>query len=504
MDYEKTVSNEMILNYHLMHPGGESAPGDPNVAFCIDGVYHLHYILKHPWHGDESATRQRAGEFAKDSFSFIHITSTDMLHWKWKPTKLQPSFTGHGMFSGTGLLTKEGVPAAVYCGVCTPPNSFIAIAKDNNLSEWEKPYPLIVENGLVENEKSLLMDPDCFLIGDTYYAFSAKELLLCKSTNLKEWHLVGPLLKHSMPDVAIGEDLSCANFFPLGNKWVLLCISHTIGCRYYIGHWDSNAEQFVPESHGRMNWRRAGQSLLSPMYRDFFAPESLLTEDGRRVMWAWLATTHPLTDKLTIQSLPRELTIRKDGSLGVSPLRELTSLRYDPINFHDVKLSPDQNAKGNHALTHITDLPGDSLEISINIPRAEVERKRFGFQLFAGKDTDGLLILFKPEEESISLGETEVPFTVSQLPQGENLEINIFVDKYLVEIFINGVQAALTVFMDYKGGKELRGYTFGQSLANLDWFGAITIKQITIWKLKPTNQGFLSAMKNRNWQPETK
>ena len=74
----------------------------------------------------------------------------------------------------------------------------------------------------------------------------------------------------------------------------------------------------------------------------------------------------------------------------------------------------------------------------------------------------------------------------------------------MVEIFINGVQAALTVFMEYKGGKELRGYTFGQSLANLDWFGAITIKQITIWKLKPTNQGFLSAMKNRNWQPETK
>ena len=31
---------EQILNYHLMHPGGDSAPGDPNVAFYLDGVYH--------------------------------------------------------------------------------------------------------------------------------------------------------------------------------------------------------------------------------------------------------------------------------------------------------------------------------------------------------------------------------------------------------------------------------------------------------------------------------
>ena len=59
---------DMTLNYHLMHPGGDSSPGDPNAAFCLDGVYHLHYILKHPW---------------KDgySFSFVHITSPDMLHW---------------------------------------------------------------------------------------------------------------------------------------------------------------------------------------------------------------------------------------------------------------------------------------------------------------------------------------------------------------------------------------------------------------------------------------
>ena len=38
-----SVAADRVLNYHLMHPGGDSVPGDPNPAYCLDGVYHLHY-----------------------------------------------------------------------------------------------------------------------------------------------------------------------------------------------------------------------------------------------------------------------------------------------------------------------------------------------------------------------------------------------------------------------------------------------------------------------------
>ena len=112
-------------------------PGDPNAAFCLDGVYHLHYIIAHPWQG-------------KRSFSFVHVTSPDMLHWKWQPTKLQPAFTGHGMFSGTGFLTKEGRPAAIYHGEGVGRNQ-IVIAKDNRLSEWDKPYAIEVKDAAGKN-----------------------------------------------------------------------------------------------------------------------------------------------------------------------------------------------------------------------------------------------------------------------------------------------------------------------------------------------------------------
>ena len=144
-----------VLNYHLMHPGSDSLPGDPNAAFCIDGVYHLHYILKHPF-------------AAKESFSFVHITSPDMLHWTWQTTKLQPSFTGHGMFSGTGFITREGRPAVIYHGQNSGRNQ-IALARDKGLSAWDKPYPLELKNADGTAAEIQFWDPDCFLIGDTYY-----------------------------------------------------------------------------------------------------------------------------------------------------------------------------------------------------------------------------------------------------------------------------------------------------------------------------------------------
>ena len=89
---------------------------------------------------------------------------------------------------------------------------------------------------------------------------------------------------------------------------------------------------------------------------------------------------------------------------------------------------------------------------------------------------------------------------MADLPAGEDLELRIFVDKYLVEVFANGRQAALSVFMGYRsGGNQLRGYIFGSS----DKAAPTTFRTVEIWKLKPTNQGFFEARESRIWQPDT-
>lgn len=482
---------DLTLTYHLMHPGGDSAPGDPNAAFSLDGVYHLHYILAHPWRDDRS-------------FSFVHVTSPDLLHWTWQPTKLQPAITGHGMFSGTGFLTKEGRPAVIYHGRGSDRNQ-IAIADDRQLSAWEAPYPVTVRRADGGEATITHWDPDCFLIGDTYYAISGgTDPPLFKSTDLKAWTLVGDFLRRELPDVTIGEDISCPNFFELGGKWVLLCISHPLGCRYYIGEWDRAAEQFVPERHGRMNWRRDEQPVYGVRDRtDFFAPESVLTPDGRRVMWAWIRTAGPdgaLMDK-TIQSLPRELDLPADRVLRIRPLRELAALRYDHLDLGDVTVATPITGYGDPvpplaapALQRLAELPGDAWELRIVIPRREAARKLFGFVLFSDGTGGGLPILFRPETGTLRVGTTEAPFPVADLPEGEDVELRIFVDAYLVEVFANDRQALLSACLD-RPGAGLDAFTVG---------APTTISRLETWRMRPTNQGFLDAQRTRIWEPRTR
>lgn len=485
---DSTISDELALHYHLMHPGGDSAPGDPNAAFYLDGTYHLHYILRHRWEKTEQETQDQI------SFSFVHVTSPDLLHWTWQPTKLQPAFTGHGMFSGTGFLTKAGQPAVIYHGQASGRNQ-IALAEDHALTAWEKPYPVEPKNPDGSEPDMYHWDPDCFLIGDTYYAISGgPNPPLIKSHDLKHWTVVGDFLRHDLPDAAIGEDISCPNFFPLGEKWMLLCISHPFGCRYYLGDWDTEAEQFVPERHGRMNWRRPEQSIYETNYRDFFAPESVLTPDGRRVMWAWLATLHESINLKSIQSLPRELSLAPDGTLRMEPLRELETL-YDgePVTHHNITATPPDQPHSSAATQHIADLPTDALEIRITVDRAQAARKRFGFQLFASEEDAGLPIIIHPETGTLRVGTTEAPFAVAELAPGEDVELRIFIDKYLVEVFANGRQAVVAAHMEYQTARGLRLYTYG---------GSTTVRRVDIHRMRATTQGFFAARQNRIWEPQ--
>lgn len=59
------------------------------------------------------------------------------------------------------------------------------------------------------------------------------------------------------------------------------------------------------------------------------------------------------------------------------------------------------------------------------------------------------------------------PFAVADLAADEDVELRIFIDKYLVEVFVNGRQAVIAAYMGYKAAPGLNLYTYG---------GATTIK----------------------------
>jgi beta-fructofuranosidase len=211
-------------------------------------------------------------------------------------------------------------------------------------------------------------------------------------------------------------------------------------------------------------------------------------------MWAWCATLDKRIDRLTLQSLPRELSLGADGGLRIHPLRELQTLRHEPNVLRDLSISPQaSNTQGRFAVRRLLELPGDAAELRIEVARAQAERKRFGFQLFAGEKIDGLPILFKPETGSLRVGAAEAPFSVSSLPAGEDLDVRVFIDKYLVEVFVNGRQAMIAAHLNYKDGTGLNGYSFGDPVA---------VRKIETWKLRPANQGFFEAQQSRIWEPD--
>jgi beta-fructofuranosidase len=165
------------------------------------------------------------------------------------------------------------------------------------------------------------------------------------------------------------------------------------------------------------------------------------------------------------------------------------------VAHENIEVVPEVRAAGGEGTTRIAQLKGDAYEIRITIDREQAERKRFGFRLFTGKKRIGLPIYFQPNNGTLRVGGTEAPFAVSDLPAGEDVELRIFVDKYLVEVFVNGRQAMVAADMDWQTESGFDAYA---------WGAPTTIKKVEIWKMKPTNQGYLKAQENPIWEPDTK
>ncbi len=417
------------LTFHLAHPGpGIAEPGDPNAAYYHAGRYHLHYIYNSIF-----------------GFSYAHVSSQDMVHWQWHPTILAPPFTGHGMFSGTGFFTRKNKPVMIYHGFATNRN-WLIYALDDNMDRWSKPEK--IEPRLLNGDMPDMnhWDPDCWWNGDAYYAVSGgKNPDLMKSFDLKNWQYLGKLFHKNFPEnlgVSKNNDISCANMFKIGGRWMLLCISHDLGCRYFLG--DFKDEKYLPDFHAKMNWVNTNWQG-TPDGLVYFAPESILAADGRRVMWAWL-----ITDIMPsgIQSIPRELELPDDGVLRIRPLRELEFLRYNEMVRQDITV----RKGGEYKLSGIT---GDALELYVTF--STPLPGEFGIDLLSDANgANGLSITAGVKKNTLSIGSINPPFNPTR---GKDLTLRIFIDKNLVEVFANDRQAAAVAHDHIRADPNIRLFT---------------------------------------------
>jgi beta-fructofuranosidase len=419
---EQVLSDPGRPGYHFVMPEGIATPFDPNGAIYWKGRYHLFYIFQD----------MRSG---KKSDHWGHVSSTDLFHWRHHPTKLLD-----GMYSGNCFLNKDGVPTICYHQVGQ--GNAMAVALDDDLNEWQKLDVITPETkeGDEHHDKYRSWDPFGFLEGDTYYAiFGGQRPAIAKSPDLKKgkWEYGGDLFAHGVAGVALEEDVSCAELFKLGDKDVLLCISHHLGCRYYLGEWKN--EQFYPDFHAQMSW----------VDNEFFAPESLQDDKGRRIMWAWLMSYTEFGKRWDkgwsgTMSLPRVLSLDKNGQLLMDVPEEIEALRYRPFKKEGFEVPADADLA-------IDGVNGNSIELAIDMESSDASA--YGVKVCVSPDgEEETVISYDASEGELKIdtqesGPEDTPKTVEagpfELKDGERLKLRVFVDKSVVEVFANGRQAVM-------------------------------------------------------------
>jgi len=476
----KLLTDHLRPMYHFTALEGLAMPFDPNGCIFWKGKYHLFYIFQDP-------------NLPNGGHCWGHASSIDLIHWTHYPTALAPlpGDLDQGIFSGNAFINKRGEATILYhgCGI----GNCIATSSEYNLVNWKK----LPENPIVPSPKEgdpdfgkySSWDPHGWMEGDTYYAiFGGGTPTLFKSSDLINWKYLNPFIKTDNNWIDPDEDCSCPDFFRLGDKYMLLCISHKRGCRYYLGSFEN--ETFYPESHARMNW--AGGTC--------FAPESLVDDKGRRIFWAWILDRRPIEMQQAygwsgVMTIPRILSLADDGTLKIEPVEELTELRQNHRKHENIKLPTNKELV-------MDNIHGDSLELIVEIQPEDAQE----FGVIIRRSPDGAeqtVIAYNPKSKmlkidfsksslnkdikywSLCMGGGENPQVQTQeapfeLKHGEMLKLHIFLDRSILEVFANGQQCITQQIC------PTRNDSLGVSLFSSG--GSTSIKNLNAWDMAPSNQ----------------
>ncbi|MBM4084033.1 MAG: hypothetical protein FJ272_04510 [Planctomycetes bacterium] len=485
--------------YHLMPPDGFW--NDINGTIYWKGRYHVFFLGRL---APDRDTILSGKDTINARETWLHASSRDLVHWAHHPPALVPLFDGsmpRGLYSGDMI---ENAPTPTIIVHVPGQGTCIFTAEDDELIRW-KPHP---SNPVIPSAgappEAVIFDPCAWKDGDTYYAlignknkrpgFEGDCTSLFKSRDLAKWDYVGPFYKSDRRWTQEYEDCACPDFFPLGNKHVLLMHTHTpINiCQYYVGRWDKAAERFYPEVHGRMSW--AGGQIC--------APETLLDHKGRRLFWGWIQEARPATNGwASVASLPRVLSLAADNTLRIEPAPELEALRFNHRQHDGI-------AELANSAISLDDVRGDCLEISAVIEPGDA--KEFGLKVRCSPDgAEQTGITFTPQAQTLKtelakstldpsvkyqryngkfaeahglpmegrlVTEQVAPFT---LQPGEPLRLRVFLDRSVLEVFANGRQC-LTQRI-YPSRPDSLGVTlFARG-------GRVNVRSLDAWDLSPTN-----------------
>ena len=458
---------EMLLKdptrpyYHFCIPEQMGTPGDPNGCFYANGRYHMMYLYRNEECG----------------FCWGHVSSIDLLHWRNHPDCIMAGMHGKGCFSGGAFLDEDGKCYISFWDFIENETNFgalrIAVSLGEPYEEWKLlPEPIVICNvamgvGTVKDRNGIecivgAADPSNIWKNDGIYYVQTGNLCvldrysrgenppenlrgdwsdLFSTKDFKKWIYEGRFYdRKQCLNTANSEDCMCPSFLPLpsgkdnpefSGKYLELFIAHNRGCQYYTGTYDEMGKRFIPEQHGRM-------SIVDSAY---FAPEAVMTPDGRQIMWNWLRDDQKELEEYGwcgVYGMARELWYEKaDQTLRMAPAREYQRLRINPVNCMVDLIRNDKVV-----------LPvavGDSFEIKL---QGIVPEHRGDCEICVRISEDGTeytCIYFDESTNELVLdsmqGSVDGWPAIERIPvkmeAEELLTLNIFVDHSVIEVYAN-------------------------------------------------------------------
>lgn len=494
---ERLLADPYRPAFHFCIPEDNGMPGDPNGAFYFNGRYHLMYLYN----------REGSG------FSWGHISSSDLVHWRNHPDAIGPGNGDEGCFSGGAFVTPEGKAYLTYWELWGARGIGMAESADENFDNWvklaENPVIKSTEWGITEktdqNNKNVVYgsaDPsNIWMKNGKYYMLTGNLLVLNKygrqpdspagmqgdrtylfvSNDLRKWEFLHPFFESDRKWTDQSEDNMCPSFLPLpstpdggpfSGKHLMLFISHNKGCQYYTGTYGN--DRFYPEIHGRMTWTDNA----------YFAPEALVDDNGRQVMWAWIFDDKPDSLKnyggwTGTYGLPRSLWLDKDGNLGMQPVKELAALRMNEKKKENIVVKSDNEFNLDELGTELMELevviePGKASRLGVTVCCSPDGSEQTKLLYDASKN----LLICDATRSSLRFGRRNIESAPFELKKGEPLVLRIFVDRSIVEVYANNRQAIARSIYPTQRGKGIRIYAAG---------GDIIVKSVKVWEMAAAN-----------------
>ena len=476
--YGAFISNDERPVSHLSTKIGWM--NDPNGFSVYDGKYHLFYQY-HPY-----STQWGPMHWG-------HAVSTDLLKWEFLPAAIAPDmpYDMGGCFSGSAIEIDDGRQLLVYTGVKRErgedgrmhdlQTQCVAVGDGMNYIKYEDNPVLTgadVPEGFSAND---FRDPKVFRNADGRFGLvvgnrsddGSGAILLYRSQDGFSWKFVS-ILDRSYNE--FGRMWECPDMFTLEGRDVIITSPQdmrALGLEFHSGNCTMaligslKDDQFLRENVQAIDYGL-----------DFYAPQTTLTPDGRRVMIAWMQnwdTTAgcPENAKWFGQmTTPRELAFRNDRLIQ-NPVRELDARHGRRVAYKNVVVNEEVS---------LTGVYGRVLDMTVTIkPGDDKGYERFRIK-FAKGSQHYCSVSYRPHSSTLRMSRTHAGFNRDFVherkcrvrSQNGELKLRILLDRYSAEIFVNDGEQALT--MTFYTPQTADGISFecsGQALVSVEKYDII-------------------------------